>query len=416
MTTPIDYLTDPVRTDYVASGPAAGLQANMDQQNYQDAQARAFRNNDLSYANDYNTYQNNVADNPVKEAQRKLDLANKGMDQSMIDSGLVMQDKQATMEAHIQKSLSDKTAGQLADIDAKAQFGLGANTGMVEEKTSVDFMKNKDYYENSVLPHAKALGVTDLPKEWGPQAKARLQQMEQQATVTAPFIQKTRLANQEIASKERIANIEGEYKVRAAAAQGENAARQSVLNMDPDKLLEKQIIQKAETGTLTKEDLTAYKAVLMKTYKASPEASVGKTADETDASFLKPEPEKYAALMKTVDLPKDASVSSYVQKKLDQRAEAYATKMARDRLGASTFDKVDQGKSAPAAPRPNIAPTRAGTTPAGLPKGAVPQPDGTVLYNGVTYAPKGKAAAPVADPVARAMAPDPNAMVNQIPQ
>ena len=73
-------VNSPIQTDYKATGASAGILADQQWNDWQNQQARDFQTQDINNAMNQNTLDNALLDNPVKAAQRSVDIGQKTND------------------------------------------------------------------------------------------------------------------------------------------------------------------------------------------------------------------------------------------------------------------------------------------------------------------------------------------------
>ncbi len=198
MTSPVTQAQMAVGSDYKLSGPLAGFIGAQQEQDWRDSQARDFRNNDLDYASSKNKYEQELLDNPVLEAKRKLDQSKMGLEQEQYDSGNMKEQVQAEQKAKLAEAGARMTTGQLTDVTNRGKAVQSSYPNFDMDETSpASFAKNKEYYENQFLPLMKQMGGGGkYPPVWGPEAKAAVEKANQSAIDTIPHLQEMQKTKQ----------------------------------------------------------------------------------------------------------------------------------------------------------------------------------------------------------------------------
>lgn len=413
MAGPLDTLVQPgVRSDYVASGPIAGVMAAQQLQDWMDAQGRSSRDSDLAYQSNLNKYNNDLLDNPVKMAQRQLDMSAKADEQQAWDNGTNAQAMDAKRQQQIQEAIAGKNSAELKQAQAKANQFLASTNEMEDPKVPGAIARNKELWDNKIYPFLSANGMAKgIPKEYDPNVTHQIIAQRSQAAIqTSEMIQKSLLVGQEGQIKKNVANIEGDWRYKAARDAGVRQAEIASSKEDAFTQAEKNIIAKAQTEhAISTDEYNQLIEVTKVKYRQANPLDKALPAYRNEYQEQMGNPTNKAQLAASVGLTSKATPNDYAMAKYNEESTKFAKSVIDPMLqgatvGGGTASKPNikpitpSGRSAgglirdgstPATPTP----TKPMTTDGGsrivqsLPPTAVKQPDGSWLdpTTGKTY-------------------------------
>lgn len=107
----------------IISGHTAGLQLA----DYIDNMDRARRMDDISYLSEQNKYENEMADNPLKEAERLLKLSQAQATQETFDSGLAQEAQRTELQDKIDAAIAKRGERAVTEMKNHADLAVAAN-------------------------------------------------------------------------------------------------------------------------------------------------------------------------------------------------------------------------------------------------------------------------------------------------
>lgn len=286
-------INDPTATDYRLTGPIAGVMAQRDDDYYQGAQERSFRDSDLANAIQQHEYQQAMLDDPVKAMKRQLDMASGQDEMNAWNNGTNADLAQKVREQKIAAAVSGKSTEELKTIQAKANKFLAATNEMEPAETadSAAHARNKQLWDEKVYPELVANGMAKgIPKEYDPVVTPKvLKSRSEAAIMTSEMIQKTRQISQENQGKLDVANATGRWHYNATVDSARVMAGAAVKegSQTTDQQAETQIEQLANsTGVITTAERDRMVQIQIDKYK-------------TDNEFVKDKPTLRTAWAKT---------------------------------------------------------------------------------------------------------------------
>lgn len=373
MVGPMDALVNPgVKSDYVASGPIAGVLAAQQMQDWQDSQSRSFRDSDIAAARQQNVLENELADNPLKAAERANKLSAAKDEAGAWDSGLNASVAKATREKALEEQLAGKSKAELMQADAKITKMFDLFNKLDDPTNPGAHARNKDIWENEVWPALKANGMERrFSQAYDPaMTMQQIASAQKTAMTTREMIQKSALLAQEIRGKESVQRIHNEGMVAAAAAQGQNAAQLNAGKEDVNTQIEKQVMEDIRNnGNVSRTDYNRLVAIEKEKYKAShPLDSMRPTyAYEWDTATKDEKKDRGAA----VGIAGTAPTSAYVQAKYEAETRRMAEQAVQDRFGVGPKN-IKERPSALAVRSPTDRLPPKAPSPAAAPAGSPP--------------------------------------------
>lgn len=338
-----ELLQPGIRSGYEVNGPAAGVMADQQYQNWLETQSRVNRDSDLAYMDKSNTYQNALLDNPVKAATRSLDLAKTNAD---------LQTLPGKVEETLAKQIQGKTDAQLKTADDRAAF-MYSSAQAFEQDTFTDPVKRARGQRiwDEQKAQAKELGVK-MPESFDPDSLAEWQQKGQASGMYLKHRQAMELEKSKEESAKAINAATNTSREKAAQIAADAASGRAGNSMTDINRIITEMDRKVKSGEpLTQEDIEKAKVAYKANKTPAEQAPLMKARDEASATFLA-DPAKAKAAAKEVGLPENASPSAIAgalyDKALDQQADEWVkNRFPGAKVTKSSGAKEDKGATQP---------------------------------------------------------------------
>ena len=310
---------DPMITGGFAGGPMAGTFFN----DYQNAVGRNERASDLEYQNAENTFQNTLADNPLRQSQRDITAMDQQVQKYLYASGQKQQQAEIGVQADISKNIALQSSAQLQEMNNHLE-GMTQIAGMV--KGNPNFL-NDEEAQAQVGEFAKQNKITGVPTKWTPSDVAHVQRVADAAVGTRELRQKQQLLNQGYTydvGRENAAQgigripLETWGHMQQAMATNAAAAQMEISKKPIDEQIQIGILNKAMSGgTVTESDIHRFESTYFDRLKADPQYATQVASVKTSVSGMSNSVLQATAKANGIDPNQDRSaLKSAVETKL----------------------------------------------------------------------------------------------------
>lgn len=292
--------------EYKMGGGLGGYMSGMQLADYLDNMDRARNWDNLQMNSETNKYNNEIADNPVKEAERAVKINNANLTNELFKSGDMQEVARAKIREQLDKINTDQSSNAIARLNNQSSFmfnlGKELSEGVISPIDATAYQAR--------VEEGRKLGI-NLPPTLNPETMQKIIKMGKIASITQEEIRQVR-------STEKSQTFQKEMQADRLASQERQAASRNAnrgLSTDPWRQIIQRTIAKED---LSEKDIRGFVGALIYQVKSTPYlAELDRSRKEASSSW------KMAGNKKTPEMAKYKTSEDYAESVFRNNLEQY---------------------------------------------------------------------------------------------